>query len=62
MVLTVVDRAKMVVVGVGKMPPPSILMQPNLERTRLDRYGVESANNVDEGGLVQCPTHKICLC
>ena len=61
MVLTVVDRAKMVVVGVGKMPPP-LLMQPNLDKTTLGRYGVESANNVDEGGLVQCRTHRICLC
>ena len=52
MVLTVVDRGKMVV-------SPNA---PNLEKTTLGRYGVESANNVDEGGLVQYPTHRICLC
>ena len=29
-------------------------MQYQLEKTTLGRYAVESANSVDEGGLVQC--------
>ena len=58
--LTVLDRAKMVVVDEGKMLPSPHLMQYKLEKTTLGRYGVESANSLDEGGLVQCPTHRIC--
>ena len=47
--------------GWCRLPRP-LLMQYQLEKTTLGRYAVESANSVDEGGLVQCPTHRICLC